>query len=124
MADMPPSSTSEKIKNEAKNIGSDLKNEIKKIPPTTDRNLMAALSYVWGLSIVMLVIKRNSPFIQFHAKQGIVLMIISILWFIAVIGWLIGFLAFIGMFVGFMNAWQGKEFQIPVVYRWSQKVHL
>ncbi len=97
--------------------------EIKKIPPTTDRNLMAALSYVWLLSLVMLIIKRDDAFIHFHAKQGVVLLIISIFWFIPIIGQLAAILAFAGMVIGFVNAWQGKEYQLPLVYGWSQKIH-
>jgi uncharacterized membrane protein len=101
-----------------------VKNEIKKIPPTTDQNLMAALSYVWVLSLVMLVVKKNDEFVQFHAKQGVVLLIISIFWFIPLIGQLAAILAFAGMVVGFIQAWQGKRYELPLVHGWSQKIHL
>lgn len=96
--------------------------EIKKIPPTTDRNLLAAMSYVWVLGLVMLVIKRNDTFVQFHAKQGIVLFLISLVGFIPVIGWLLWALSITGMVIGFINAWQGKEHKLPYVYGWSQKI--
>lgn len=97
--------------------------EIKKIPPTTDRNLLAALGYVWILGLVMLVIKRNDTFIQFHAKQGVILFIISLVGFIPVIGWILWALSVAGMVIGFINAWQGKEYKLPIVYGWSQKIH-
>lgn len=103
-----------------------LKNELNKIPPTSDRNMMAAFSYVWILSLVMLVAKRNEPFVQFHAKQGIVLLIVSIiasilLW-VPVLGFVCWALAVAGMVVGFIQAWQGKEYKLPYIYGWSQKV--
>ncbi len=102
--------------------------EINKIPPTTDRNLMAALSYVWILSLVMLVVKRGDAFVQFHAKQGVVLLIISILasvllW-VPVLGFVAWALSIAGMVIGFVHAWQGKEYKLPYIYGWSQKIHL
>ena len=100
-----------------------IKEELNKIPPTSDRNLMAALSYVWILSILLLIIRRNDAFIQHHAKQAFVLFIISLFSWIPVIGWIAGFLAFVCMVIGFINAWQGKEFQIPFIYGWSQKIN-
>lgn len=102
--------------------------EIKKIPPTTDRNLMAALAYVWILSLVMLVAKRNDPFVQFHAKQGVVLLLISIvaaiLMWVPVLGFIAWALSIVGMVIGFINAWQGKEYKLPYVYGWSTKIRL
>lgn len=93
------------------------------VPPKSDSHLMAAVSYVWLLAIVMLLVKRDDKFVQFHAKQAMVLLIGSLVSFIPVIGWLIGLVCFIGMVVGFINAWQGKEYQMPYVYGWSQKIH-
>lgn len=98
--------------------------EIKKIPPTTDRHLLAALSYVWILGLVMLVIKRKDAFVQFHAKQGIVLFLISLVGFIPVIGWILWALAVTGMVLGFIHAWQGKEYKLPYVHGWSQKINI
>ncbi len=111
----PQPSTTQKVKDE-------IHKEVSKIPPTTDNNLLAAVSYVWLLSIVMLVIKKDDEFIQFHAKQGVILLIGSALGFIPVIGWLAWFFAVIGMVVGFIHAWQGKKYEIPFVYRLSQKI--
>lgn len=109
--------------NKASDAMNKVQEEIKKIPPTTDRNLLAALSYVWILGLVMLVIKRNDAFIQFHAKQGVVLFLISLVGFIPVIGWVLWALSITGMVIGFIHAWQGKEYKLPFVYGWSQKIH-
>ena len=105
-----------------------IKKEVDKIPPTSDHNLMAALSYVWVLSLVMLLIRRGDAFIQFHAKQGTVLLIISIiasilLW-VPVLGFVVWALSIAGMVVGFINAWQGKESKLPFIYGWSQKIKI
>lgn len=100
-----------------------LKQELNKIPPTNDRNLMAALSYLWILSIVMLIVKKDDAFVKFHAKQGLILLIASCFTFIPVFGWILGFVALIGVIMGFINAWQGREYQLPFVYMLSQKLN-
>ena len=105
-------------------VKEEIKTEINKIPPTTDQNLIAALSYVWVISIIMLVIKRNDEFVQFHAKQAVILLIISVFGFIPVIGWIAWALAVAGMVVGFINAWQGRRYELPLVYGWSQKIKI
>ncbi len=105
-------------------VKEDVKSEINKIPPTSDQNIMAALSYVWIISLIMLVVKRNDEFVQFHAKQGVILLIASVFGFIPVIGWIVWALAVAGMVVGFVQAWQGKRYQLPLVYGWSQKIKI
>lgn len=101
------------------NLKQGLKKEIDKIPPTTDGNLLAALSYVWGLSLIMLVFKRNDPFVLQHARQGLLLNLLTLIAWFPVIGWIIFALAAAGMVLGFIHAWQGKEFHVPYVYGWS-----
>lgn len=100
-----------------------LKKEIDKIPPTNDRNLMAALSYVWIICLIMLAIRRDEPFIKFHAKQALVLFIVSviasILLWVPVLGIVVWVLSIVGMVLGFINAWQGKEYKLPFIYDWS-----
>ena len=108
-----PSSKTEKVKQT-------IKTEVGKIPPTSDRNLMAALSYIWIIGLVMLVLKHDDEYIAFHARQGVMLSILTLVGIIPVIGWIIFALACAGMVFGFMNAWMGRKFEIPYVYRWSQ----
>jgi len=45
----------------------------------TNRTFMGVLSYLGFLSLIPLLVERNDPFIQFHAKQGINLCIIETL---------------------------------------------
>lgn len=117
-------STSEKIKTGAKKVEAEVKSELNKIPPTSDSNLLAAFSYAWLLSVVLLVVKRNDENVQFHAKQGTVLFLGSLLGFIPLFGWLVAIACWVGMIVGFIMAWQGKRYQIPLAYRLSQKIKL
>lgn len=92
-------------------------------PAASDRNMFAAFSYVWFIAIVMIAIKRQDKYIMFHAKQALILAIISLITWIPLlwmVSWIIGIIVFIGCVIGFINAWQGKEFQIPVVYQLSK----
>lgn len=104
-------------------VKEDIKSEINKIPTTTDQNMLAALSYLWVISIIMLVVKRGDEYVQFHAKQGLVLSLLTLLAFIPLLGWIVWALAIAGMVVGFAQAWQGKRYQLPLVYGWSQKIN-
>jgi uncharacterized membrane protein len=97
-----------------------IKKEVGKIPPTTDRNLMAAISYIWILGLFILLMKRNDEFIAFHARQGIALSLLSLIWWFPVIGQILFFLCAAGIVLGFLNAWQGKEWKIPYIYQLSQ----
>lgn len=100
----------------------EIKKEVSKIPPTSDQNLLAALSYAWIISLIMLVVKKNDDYVQFHAKQGLVLWLASLLGFIPVFGWIVWALAVAGMVIGFINAWKGVRYELPIVYGLSQKI--
>jgi len=77
---------------------------------------VAAMSYVWILSVVVLYARKDSPFVQHHAKQGIWLFVISIpLWFVPVVGQYFEFFVLAGAIIGFLNAAQGKYHDVPVV---------
>lgn len=83
---------------------------------------VAALSYIWILSIFLYFLKKDSPFVRFHARQGIVLFILSI------IVWLIPFLgAFLELVVlglailGFLAAAQGQWKELPIISLLAKK---
>ncbi len=92
----------------------------------SDSNLMAALSYVWILSVIMLILKKDDPFVQFHAKQGIILFLGTIVaGFVPALGWfVINPILIIAEIVGFIMALQGKEFKIPVVGDLAGKINI
>ncbi|MFA5134255.1 MAG: DUF4870 domain-containing protein [Patescibacteria group bacterium] len=81
----------------------------------SDSNLMAALSYVWVLSVVMLVIKKDDEFVKFHAKQGLVLFLASWLAWIPAIGWALGLVIVVLVIIGFLKAQSGERYKMPVV---------
>lgn len=92
---------------------------------TSDSNLMAALSYLWILSVVMLLVKKDDAYVQFHAKQGVVLFVASIiLWVIPIIGWLLNIVVTIAVILGFIKAIQGEKYEMPLVADIAKKINL
>lgn len=85
---------------------------------------VAALSYLWILFLVPLLLKRNSEFAQFHAKQGLVLFILSLLTIIPVIGWILSLVLIIVSVISIVKTLNGEWFKIPFVYEWSEKFNL
>lgn len=106
-------------------------NPVSPKPGSSDSNLMAALSYIWVLSVVMLVIKKEDEFVKFHAKQGTVLFLISILAFVIsltgilyFLGVLINIVVLIGCIIGFVKALGGERYTLPLVGGLSNKIKL
>ena len=95
--------------------------EVKK----SDSNLMGALSYLWILSVVMLLVKKDDPFVKFHARQGLVLFLAGIvLTFIPVIGWMLNVVILVFDIMGFVNAIGGKQVKLPLVGDLAEKINI
>lgn len=95
-------------------------------PPVqkSDSNTNAALSYIWIISVIMIVTKKNDEFVMFHAKQGLILFIASFLWFIPVVGWILDILIVICIIIGFIKAMAGERYKLPVVGDLAEKIKL
>ncbi len=97
-----------------------------------DNKVMAAIGYVWILCLVPLFGKKGSKFAQFHAKQGLILLVgwiaLLVVGWIPVLGWLVmmaGSVAIIVLSVlGIMNALQGKYWEMPVLGEYAKKINI
>lgn len=97
-----------------------------------DNKVVAALSYLGLLVLVPLLAKKDSPFCQFHAKQGLVLLIawviIGIIAVIPILGWIISFLGSIFLFVlfiiGIINAFSGSVKELPVIGQFGSNFNI
>lgn len=98
-----------------KNTTSDFKNEERTI---------AALSYVWILFIIPLLLKKNSQFSQFHAKQGLVLFLFSLVSWFPFFGQIIALIIIIVSVVAIIKTLNGEKWEIPYVYDLSKKIKL
>jgi uncharacterized membrane protein len=76
---------------------------------------LAALSYLWLFSLIILLARRDSPFIRLHAKQGVTLFILSLLLWPFTITRYAEFLILALMVLGFIEAVMGHVYRIPVI---------
>lgn len=82
----------------------------------------AALSYVWILCLYPLLFRKDSAFIQFHAKQGVALFVLEILSPIFVVFMpLVIIVCVIASIVGIRAALMGKYWTLPLVGSYIKK---
>jgi uncharacterized membrane protein len=90
-----------------------------------DNKDLAALSYAWVLSVFLYFWKKDSPFVHFHAKQGMVLFGASVIfWVIPFVNRVLELLVLAFCVFGFLAAAQGQWKDLPIVGdiasgRWS-----
>lgn len=85
--------------------------------------LLALLSYLNILFIVPLVAAPDSKFARFHANQGLVLFLFSLItkvvFAVPVVGWIVGavfeVIIVIGLISGIINVLKGKAKELPVI---------
>lgn len=102
---------------------------------------MAVLAYLGILIIIPFITAKNDPYVKFHIKQGIALIILwVIIWilsfaigiFLAIIQFplfglisllfpLLWLLSVILVIIGIMNAATGKQKELPVIGSWGNK---
>ena len=97
-----------------------------------ENKVIALLSYLGIVVLVPLLAKKESPYAQFHAKQGLVLLIawiaIGIITVIPIIGWIIGPIASIVLLIfsiiGIINALGGQTKELPLIGQFGEKLNL
>ncbi len=93
---------------------------------------MAFLAYLGILFLIPLLAKKDSPYAQFHAKQGLVLFLgwiaVTVINVIPIIGQIIsalGSLFLIVLFImGVINAFSGKVKELPLIGQLAHKINL
>ncbi len=92
--------------------------------PTQEERMWAVIGYLWALSIVVVLLRRNK-FVHDHAKQGLLLFIGEILVFIPVFGWLIFLVSILLALVGIIKAWNGEDWKVPFIgEKWDKAVKI
>ena len=85
--------------------------------------IMAAISYIWILFLVPLFAAKDDAFARFHANQGLLLflasIVLGIIGVIPVIGTIIalvgGIVTFVFMILGIINALKGEMKPLPLI---------
>ena len=75
----------------------------------------ALLAYLGILCLVPLLAKRDSSFAQFHAKQGLVLLIGWVVSWIPVFGWIVWVGVVVLSIIGIINVLSGEMKPLPLV---------
>jgi len=71
--------------------------------PSSNRNVMIVLSYLWLLALVPLLTEKEDREVQWHAKHGIVLMVAELVLWVAVTMVNIVTGLFVGCLIGFLS---------------------
>ena len=98
----------------------------------SENKFLAAISYIGVLCLIPLLLKKDDKFVQFHAKQGLVLFIaeivisfINIIPFLGQMIWFFASLAFLLIsIIGFIKAWRGEWWKIPYLHEYSKKINI
>ncbi len=95
-----------------------------------DKNTAGALSYVLGpVSGVIFLVLEKDPYVRFHAMQSITVFVLLFVlqWLMALTVVLIAIVPLLTL-VGFVlwlmlifKAWQGEEWEVPVVGSYARK---
>ncbi|MCX6778797.1 MAG: DUF4870 domain-containing protein [Candidatus Magasanikbacteria bacterium] len=108
-----------------------MEQKTKKVPDPKDfknNKIIAAVGYLGILCLIPLLGKKDSPFAQFHGKQGLVL---CILWLVT---WVVGWIPFVGWalwvasiiftVVGMQNVYNGKMEELPVIGKYAEQIKI
>lgn len=88
-----------------------------------DSNLIAILSYFGLLFLIPMLVVKDDPFVQFHAKQGLVLFIFEVATVvfaaIPILGWIGAPILYIFWIVlsiiGIINVVKNKQEKLPLI---------
>jgi len=92
------------------------------------KNTAAALCYVlgWVTGLVFLLVEKEDKFVRFHAMQSVVTFgILTVAYFVPLIGWILSpfimIVCFVLWLVLIVKAYQGEEFELPVVGKLARR---
>jgi fumarate reductase subunit D len=97
--------------------------------------LWAAIGYISILCLLPLLLKKDRSFVQFHAKQGLVLFIVEVaLWIVSMfIGWIafiwaIFNIVYLGLvilvIIAIVKVIQGESWKIPIVSGYAERIKI
>lgn len=89
-----------------------------------ENKFWAFVGYLGILCLIPLLAKKDSPFAQFHAKQGLILTIAWFFFWIPFFGWILGLAVFILWIMGIVNVFSGKMKPLPIVGDLAKKINL
>jgi uncharacterized membrane protein len=124
---MEPNQTNQSSTQSSQN-GETVSNEAPKNPQPSSNTGMALLCYLGILIIIpFLTDSKNDPFVKFHIKQGLVLLVLffaaTMIAAIPILGWIVSFVAWvlgtILAVLGIINALSGKQKELPLIGKYA-----
>jgi uncharacterized membrane protein len=96
------------------------------------KTLMAVLAYIGILIIIPYLTSKEDPFVKFHIKQGLVLVVIELIiyvlgmmmWVLMPILGVINIAVVILSIIGIINVVQGNEKELPLVGPFSKHFNI
>lgn len=89
-----------------------------------DDKTIAVLSYLGILCLIPLLLKKDSEFVKFHAKQGLVLLIGWFLVWIPFLGWILGIVLLVLSIMGIINVLNSKREKLPIIGDLAEKFNI
>jgi uncharacterized membrane protein len=89
-----------------------------------ENKLWALLGYLGILCLIPLLAKKDSKFAQFHAKQGLILLIGEFFVWIPFLGWILGIIIFVFWIMGVINVFSGKMKPLPIIGELAAKINI
>ena len=89
-----------------------------------EEKIWALLGYLWFLCILPLLLKRDSRFVQHHAKQGLIMAIFFCFVWIPVFGWILAILLFAVWIIAVIKALTGQYWNIPLINEIVKRIKL
>ena len=87
-----------------------------------ESRINAVVSYVFIFSVILYITKKDDKFVQFHARQGIVVFVLMVIGLFPVLGVPLFILAIVLAVIGASKAYVGEEFKIPFIYKYANKI--
>ena len=92
-----------------------------------DNRVLSVLCYFGMAVVIPLVAKPNSPFVRYHANQGIVMIIVAVMLtvvnIVPILGWIVSGVGFIILIVcaicGIINALKGRMKPMPIIGKYT-----
>ena len=91
---------------------------------TQDEKIWAFLGYLGPFCVIPLLVKKDNKFIQFHAKQGLVMFIAECFIWIPILGWLLAVFIFVVWIMALIKVFNGEYWKIPVIGDIAEKINL
>ncbi|OGI28679.1 MAG: hypothetical protein A2288_00725 [Candidatus Moranbacteria bacterium RIFOXYA12_FULL_44_15] len=82
------------------------------------------MGYLGILCLIPLLAKKDSKFAQFHAKQGLVMLIGWFFSWVPIFGWLLALALFIFWIMAVISVFQGKMKPLPIIGDLAEKINI